>query len=331
MKNKNIIKLLSLMSLFVLTIYINDLHAMIDENEIEKQRVKTSEKPNQLERDKMSSDNSQKIKKPKKNSTKLTESNQIEKAKTLHTLHIKGTPLILYNIWSAGSAKEVQKAGALAIGTSSWSIAEDHGYEDGEKIPLKLVLKNLERITKNIITPITFDMEGGYTSDLIELMKNTKQIIKAGAVGVNFEDQIVGGDGLYSIPIQIERIKAVRKAAEECEVPLFINARSDVFFKTGSITNPRELLEEALKRAHAYAEAGANGFFVPGLQDLDLIKELCQKCELPVNIMLLSNTPSPKELSSVGVARISYGPFPYIKLMKLFQENALSSIIHTDK
>ena len=205
-------------------------------------------------------------------------------------------------------------------------MAADYGYEDGERIPLNLALENLERITRVVTTPVTFDMEGGYTSDLTELMKTTENIIKAGAVGVNFEDQVVGGDGLYPIPVQSERIKAVRKVADECGMPLFINARSDVFFKSDPKTHSRALLEEALKRVHAYAEAGASGFFVPGLSDINLITELCKKSPLPVNIMLLSDESSQEALSAVGVARISYGPYPYIKLMEMFKQQIAIAI-----
>ena len=248
------------------------------------------------------------------------------KAETLHSLHVKGNPLVLYNIWSAGSAKACQEGGALAVGTSSWSVAAEYGYEDGEQIPLNLSLMNLELIIRVTSVPVIFDMEGGYSANPADLTDCMLRIIKAGASGVNFENQIVGGEDLYPIEVQCDRIATIRQAAESTGVPIFINARSDVFFGSDPQTHSAPLLENALERAHAYAKAGADGFFVPGLKDLTLIAELCQKSPLPINIMVLSDEPSQEALSAAGVARISYGPSPYYKLMEVFKQQMATAL-----
>src|SRR5215204_5999164 len=192
---------------------------------------------------------------------------QKAKAELFRDLHIKGNPLILYNIWDAGSAKAIEEAGAKAIATGSWSVAAANGFKDGEEMPLDLALTNLERIVASVSAPVTIDLEGGYTTDNSQLKENIKKVIGAGAVGINFEDQIVGGEGLYAIEEQAARIEAVRQAAEQVSLPLFINARTDVFLKTYPARHNIAQLDEAARRASAYARAGASGLFAPGLRD----------------------------------------------------------------
>lgn len=241
---------------------------------------------------------------------------QIERANLLKNLHVKGDPLILFNIWDAGSAQAIQETGAKVIATGSWSVATAHGYEDGEKLPFDLAIANLKRIIAKVNLPVTFDLEGGYGQSPDEVKKSITKVIEAGAVGINFEDQVIDGKELYSIEDQCARIKAIRYEAERVSIPIFINARTDIFLKSDSVNLNDDLLEEALKRAFAYTEAGANGFFVPGLKNIKHIKKLCKLLRIPLNIMVLPDTPSLKQLAELGVARISYGPGPYCQAME---------------
>lgn len=245
---------------------------------------------------------------------------QKERAHLLKNLHVKGNPLILFNIWDAGSARAMQEIGTKVIATGSWSVAAAHGYDDGEKLPFQLVLANIQRIIASVNIPVTIDLEGGYGKNPTEVKENTIKIIEAGAVGINFEDQIINERGLYSIEEQCARIKAIREAAEETSIPVFINARTDIFLKTDAINHDNDLLEKAIIRGVAYAESGADGFFVPGLRDAKLIAILCERLKAPVNIMMLSDTPSSRELAALGVARISYGPGPYCQMMSYLKE-----------
>lgn len=206
------------------------------------------------------------------------------------------------------------------IATGSWSVAAAHGYDDGEKLPFDLVLENIQRIIASVDIPVTIDLEGGYGTSPTEVKDNVIKIIEAGVVGINFEDQIVNGEGLYSIEDQCARINAIHEAAKHTEIPVFINARTNLFFKTDAANHNNELLEEALLRAFAYAESGANGFFVPGLKDAKYIKKLCELSPLPVNIMVMPPTPKPKQLAELRVARISYGPGPYCQVMEFLKE-----------
>lgn len=197
---------------------------------------------------------------------------QIEKAKLFKQLHIKNDPLCLLNIWDAGSAQAIQAVGTKAIATSSWSVAASHGYEDGEKLPFELALSNIKRIIASVDLPVTMDIEGGYGRTPSEVQDTVAKVIAAGVVGINFEDQIVGRNGLYSVAEQCTRIQAIREVAKHIAIPIFINARTDIFLQA-DLAQHQDKLEEAIQRAVAYAEAGADGFFVPGLKDITCIEK----------------------------------------------------------
>ncbi|MEX0310283.1 MAG: isocitrate lyase/phosphoenolpyruvate mutase family protein, partial [Tateyamaria sp.] len=216
---------------------------------------------------------------------------QIEKAEQFAALHRKDAPLVLYNIWDAGGARTLAKAGATAIATGSWSMAAAHGFKDDEAIPLELVLMLVRQICASVDVPVTVDFEGGYATQPDQVAENVRQVILAGAIGINFEDRVVAGDGLYSIQNQVDRIAAIRRAANEEGVPLFINARTDLFLGTDPDTH-KDRMPEAKDRAAAYSEAGASGFFVPGLTDTGLLSDVAAATDLPVNAMMLGELTS---------------------------------------
>ena len=236
---------------------------------------------------------------------------QQDKARRFHDLHVSGNPVILYNIWDAGGAQAVAEAGAQAIATGSWSVAAAHGYGDGEQIPIELVLQLAARIAGSVALPVTLDFEGAYAETPEGVATNTARVIAAGIVGINFEDQVVGGTGLYAVEAQCARIAAARQAADDAGVALFINARTDLFLKEPDHSRNGALVESAKERAVAYAAAGASGFFVPGLVDPALITAICAASPLPVNVMALQAAPSFAALAACGVARVSHGPGPY--------------------
>lgn len=237
---------------------------------------------------------------------------QSQKAQDFAALHVSGNPLVLYNIWDAGSAMAVAKAGAAAVATGSWSVAGAQGYGDGEQIPLSLLVQIATRISQSVDVPLSVDFEGGYAAGGAELTANVAQVIGTGAVGINFEDQIVGGAGLYGIEEQSQRLRAVRSAGAD----LFINARTDLFLKERDSSRHGGLLDEAVQRSQAFAAAGASGFFVPGLSDLDLIAQVCEASPLPVNVMMHGDTMTRQAVAKAGVARASYGPQPFVDAMQ---------------
>lgn len=245
---------------------------------------------------------------------------QSDKSRHFASLHIPGAPLELYNIWDAGSARAIAGEGAKALATGSAGVAAAQGYGDGEQIPLGFVLQLVERIVASVPDlPVSVDFEGGYAKAPQDLGPNIAAVIGAGAVGINFEDQIVGGAGLYSTEDQAARIRAVRQAASKAEEDFFINARTDLFLKSDPATHAAHL-PEALARAQSYAEAGASGFFVPGLTDPALIEKICKGTRLPVNVLVSPSAPPTDVLAECGVARLSHGPFPYRALMRSLAE-----------
>ena len=246
--------------------------------------------------------------------------NREEKAKRFARLHVKGAPLLLYNAWDAGSARSVLEAGAKAIATSSWSVAAAQGYQDGEAIPIELVEGIVGRIVASVDAPVTVDFEGGYSADDSELADNISRLIDLGVIGINFEDRVVKGSGLYSVDRQARRLGAIRKVTEQKCIDFFLNARTDVFFEHGE--DGAQAVDEALERAKAYADAGASGFFIPGLTEDALIGQLCEAVTLPVNVMVMDGVPSNERLAKLGVARISYGPIPYVSAMRALEQEA---------
>jgi 2-methylisocitrate lyase-like PEP mutase family enzyme len=238
---------------------------------------------------------------------------QIEKAELFAQLHVRGTPLVLYNAWDAGSAKAIVDAGAAAVATGSWSVAAAQGYADGENIPAGWVEQIVARIAATVDVPVSVDFEGGYSDDDTVLAQNVSRLLDLGVVGINFEDRVVAGTGLYDIDRQARRIAAIRATAERRNVPFFINARTDLFL--GTQADPSTLMGDALDRAKAYAAAGASGFFVPGLRDDALIGRMCEGAPLPVNVMVMEGVSPTARLSTLGVGRVSYGPIPYLRAM----------------
>src|ERR1700744_3428913 len=127
------------------------------------------------------------------------EMNQAEKAARFAELHVKGAPLLLYNAWDAGTAKSILDAGAKAIATSSWAVAEGQGYRDGESIPITFVEQIIARIVSTIDAPVSVDFEGGNSDDNGALAENVARLLELGIIGINFEDRVVQGAGLYPI------------------------------------------------------------------------------------------------------------------------------------
>ncbi len=249
-------------------------------------------------------------------------SDQPHKAEQFRALHIPGKPLVLFNIWDAGTAKAVTEGGAKAIATGSWSVANANGFADGEHVPLTFAIENLRRIVGATDLPVTVDLEGGY-GDAPEVVGETiLSAIDAGAVGCNLEDSFPANGQLRGMADQCERIRRARRTADATGVRFFINARTDIFFQRPPEKHDDGMGFDAIERARAYADAGADGLFAPGLADISLIASLAEASPLPINIMVRDATLSLRSLAEHGVARISHGPGPYLMMMKALEEAA---------
>jgi 2-methylisocitrate lyase-like PEP mutase family enzyme len=231
-------------------------------------------------------------------------------------LHVPGNPLILYNIWDAGSATAVANAGAKAIATGSWGVAGARGYKDGETFPLDKVLGNLREIVAVTDLPVTIDMEAGYGDAPADVTRAVTRAADAGAVGINIEDKDPVTRELFATDIAAARIAAAAASG------VFVNARADVFILTPPAEHSRDVADALLERALAYADAGARGLFVPFLTDEALIAYVCEASPLPVNILIHPDGPLHARLAELGVARISHGHGPWAAAMDWLTEQA---------
>jgi methylisocitrate lyase len=249
-------------------------------------------------------------------------SDQERKARDFRELHIPGTPLVLFNVWDAGSAQAVTAAGAKAIATSSWSVAHANGFADGEQLPLPFAIENLRRIVAAAELPVTVDLESGYGETPEAVSASIALAIDGGAVGCNLEDSVPVDGRLRTAADQAARIRGARRASETAGLAFFINARTDVFFQRQPAKQDEGMLTEVLERAKRYRDAGADGLFVPGLFDSRLIAKLAAASPLPVNILFQEGTPPLNELADHGVARVSHGPGPYLLAMRALEAAA---------
>lgn len=236
-------------------------------------------------------------------------------------LHVAGDPVVLFNIWDPGSAKAVADAGSRAIATGSHPVADAMGYPDGQQVPIDLALANAKRIVDAVSLPVTIDFEGAYAVEPEGVGRNAALLAATGAVGCNFEDQVIGDTGLHQLELQTQRIRALRQAVGDA---FFINARTDLFLK--STIYDDALIGQVVERGKAFADAGASGFFVPRLADTKQIERVVREVPLPLNVIAIPGAPEKKVWADAGVARISHGPFPHRALMAKLTEMARDAI-----
>ena len=236
-------------------------------------------------------------------------------------LHVPGDPVVLYNIWDVGSALAVVAAGARALATGSHPVADANGWPDGQQVPIDFALANAKRIVDSVEAPVTVDFESAYSVEPEAAGANVARLAATGAVGCNFEDQVIGGEGLHPIDLQVRRIRAIREAVGD---RFFINARTDLFLKTQTYDDA--LVDQVVERGKAFADAGASGFFVPRLADPSQIERIVREVPLPLNVIAFPGAPDKAVWASAGVARISHGPFPHRALMATLTEMARTAI-----
>ena len=235
----------------------------------------------------------------------MVDNRQRSKAETFRSLHSEGT-FVLPNAWDAGSAVMIAAAEAQAIATTSAGVSWSLGKPDGERLSRAEMIDVIARIAAAVDLPVSGDVEGGYGDDPEAVAVTVRAVIGAGAVGVNLEDSRSSDGTLHDADAQAARIRAGRAAAAEAGLPgLVINARTDVFLF--GIGEPAGRLDDVLGRAAAYADAGADSLFVPGLLDLDTLSELTSKVSLPVNVMAGPGAPDVNALRAAGVRRVTVG------------------------
>jgi 2-methylisocitrate lyase-like PEP mutase family enzyme len=239
----------------------------------------------------------------------------------LHSPVNRSGPLVLPNAWDASSARVIERAGALAIATTSAGVAWAHGYGDGQGLERDRMIAAIREIVQAVRIPVTADIEGGYGSGSeADVAMTVRAVLEAGAVGINLED-CLDGESLLSAEVHVARIRAARAAAQSLGMDLLINARTDVFLNQVGL--PESRLGEAVRRANLYRAAGADCVFVPGVIEAETISELVQKIDAPVNIMAGPGAPTLAELGKLGVARVSLGPAVALAALAATQRVAL--------
>jgi 2-methylisocitrate lyase-like PEP mutase family enzyme len=209
---------------------------------------------------------------------------------------------VLPNAWDAASAALVEQAGARAVATTSGGVAWSLGAPDGDGVSRDLVVDAVRRIAAAVAVPVSADIVSGFGATPDEVGETIRLVIEAGAVGVNIED---GGAPLRPVAEQAERVAAARAAADASGVPLFLNVRTDVYLRGVGAEADRPA--EVLRRAAAYVAAGADGIFVPGLRDPEVLRELAAGIPRPLNVLAGPGAPAVAELAGLGVRRVSVG------------------------
>lgn len=267
-----------------------------------------------------------------------TKPTQKEKALKLYALHHTGKLLILPNIWDTLGALLLESLQFPAIATASASVAFSNGYNDGEQLPFNEVLIRLKQIAQSVDTPVTADIESAYATTDVQLRENIDLLLDTGIAGVNIEDTRTDNHTLYSLDEQCTRIRIIKEVAQERDIPLFINARTDVLIHGNLFPDEKAKFDEIVKRGLAYKEAGAGCFYPILMKKDEDLKKLVTTINYPVNVLTFPGIPSLKTLEELGVARVSLGP-NYLKLalktmkdmaLKLKDYEGLNEIINND-
>lgn len=239
----------------------------------------------------------------------MTKTTQADRARQFLGLHDGRQILVLPNAWDVTSARIFEDAGFPAIATTSAGIANALGYPGGPRLPRGEMLSVVRRIVEAVQVPVTADMLAGYGATPEEVASTVREVLSAGAVGMNMEDGIEGRpDALIDVNLQQEMIRAAVEAAERAQVPLVLNARTDVFLHTIGPTETR--LARAIERLNSYWDSGARCLFAPGVTDKGTIAQLVGGLAGPLNVMAWPGTPPVAELARLGVRRVSLGSGP---------------------
>jgi 2-methylisocitrate lyase-like PEP mutase family enzyme len=226
-------------------------------------------------------------------------------------LHHGSDLFILPNAWDARSAMAFEQSGFKAVATSSAAVANSFGAEDGEKMTFSEYLAVVAIITRSVRIPVTVDLETGYGKDVAQILNNVIQLANLGVCGINIEDSsIKQGERSLKDPQEFALlISSLKQRLSESKKEVFINIRTDAY-----ILNVPNKENETLTRIDLYNHSGADGIFVPCLTREEDIAEVVKRSRLPLNVMAIGGLPSFQRLNTLGVRRVSMGPFMFHKV-----------------
>ena len=244
----------------------------------------------------------------------------MDAAERLRALHRAPPILVIPNAWDAASARLFEAEGFPAVATTSAGVAASLGYPDGGVVPAREMIEAVARIARAVKVPVSADIEHAYAETPDGVADVVLRVIAAGAVGINLEDMVPGAAGLEPLALQVDKIRAVIKAAAKAGVRVVINARTDVFLRAIGPSEAR--LGAAVERGKAFLDAGADCVFVPGVRDRQAIADLVGGIGGPINILAGEGTPPTSELEALGVARVSVGSGPMRASLAVVREVA---------
>lgn len=230
-------------------------------------------------------------------------------------LHNQDKPLLIANVWDVPSAKIAEELNFQAIGTSSSAIASLLGYQDGEEMTFSELKYMVKRIAENSNLPLSVDLESGYSRNPKEIANHIKELSDLGVVGINIEDSIVNENRtLLDAKKFAQTITEIVENLQKENIAVFINVRSDTF-----LLNVPNTIEETKRRIKLYENAGANGIFVPCIEQISDIKEIVNCTQLPINVMCMPYLPDFNTLKNLRVKRISMGNFIFDNMYTQFK------------
>ena len=231
---------------------------------------------------------------------------QAAKAEEFRRLHDRRRVLILPNAWDVPSARVFEDEGFPAVATSSAGMMVSLGYADGEDIPTSEFIAAVKRVAGVLSVPLSADVVGGFGDSPEGVARSVGAVVKAGAVGINIEDFIHSTKKLLPVEKQVSRLRRLVELRKSLKVPYVINARTDALrFGAG---DDDAKLAEAIRRAEAYRDVGADCVYPMGLTDAKSISKFVEALDFPVNVMVRRGLPPVSELKRLGVARVSFGP-----------------------
>ena len=223
--------------------------------------------------------------------------------------------MLLPNAWDVASARIFEEAGFGAVATSSAGLANALGFRDGNELAVDLHLATLERIAGALDVPLSADVESGYAADAAGVAEFVRRLAATGVAGFNLEDTVAERDP-FPPDVARDRVRAAREAAPD----LFLNARTDIYLAEIGPESTR--FDATVERLHAFAEAGADGVFVPGVSDAETIRRLAAASSLPLNVLAGPKTPDAAGLQALGVRRVSVGSWPMRRTLGVLREIA---------
>lgn len=236
----------------------------------------------------------------------MTLSSQADKAEEFRRLHDRRSILVLPNAWDVPSARVFEDEGFPAVATSSAGMLVSLGYPDGEEIPSAEFDSAVKRIAKVLSVPLSVDVVGGFGGSPEGVAKSVRAVIGAGAVGINIEDFVHSTKKMLPVEKQVARLWGLVKLRKALKVPFVINARTDALRFAEGDDNAK--FEEAVRRAEAYRDLGADCVYPMGLADAALISRFAKALDFAFNVMVRKGLPRVAELKELGVARVSFGP-----------------------